>query len=207
MVVPFRSTFLTPTKKYRRLSILLTIQDSSAVSQHKMAKMTHLSSSMVNNYIKELKEEGLITVSGDTNRTQRYHLTSLGQDMLMSLLLSYSSEVIQLYGGAKRYLVKRLQHAYKKGICKVALFGAADTAEVVFAAIKETPIVVTGVVDSDPAKQGRLFNGFPIKAPDDLRKNHIDAVVITSFGRQQEIYEHVWRIVGNGTTVIRLSNL
>ena len=58
MIEPFRSTFLTPTKKYRRLSILLTILDSSAVSQHKMAKMTHLSSSMVNNYIKELEEAG-----------------------------------------------------------------------------------------------------------------------------------------------------
>jgi DNA-binding PadR family transcriptional regulator len=207
MIEPFRSTFLTPTKKYRRLSILLSIQDASAMSQHKMGGVTHLSSSMVNNYIKKLQKEGLISVTGETNRTQRYHLTPLGRDMLMSLFLSYSSEIIQLYGGAKRHLAERLLGAYENGIRKVALFGAADTAEVVFAAIKETPLAVTGVVDSDPGKQGKFFNGFPIKAPEYLRKNQTDAVIITSFGRQQEIYEHVQRIVGDETSVIRLSSL
>jgi hypothetical protein len=134
-------------------------------------------------------------------------VTSLGRDTLISLLLNYSSEIIQLYGGAKRHLTNRLNGAYENGIRTVALFGAADTAEVVLAALKETSITVTGIVDSDPCKQGRSFNGLTIEAPEVLRSKNTDAVVITSFGRQQEIYKYVWGIVGKGTKVIRLSNL
>lgn len=207
MIEPLNANFLSPTKRYRRLSVLLAIQDCCNVSQHKMGTITHLSSSMVNNYIKELEEKGLISVSGNTNRTLKYHLTVAGQDALMSLLLSYSSEIIQLYGGAKRQLVKQLNKVYGEGIRSVVLFGAADTAEVVFAAMKDTPLRVSGVVDSDLSKQGKVFNGLTIQAPEDLKNHNTDAVVITSFGKQQEIYEDVLRIVGDGARVVKLSNL
>jgi DNA-binding MarR family transcriptional regulator len=207
MIEPFHAEFLAPTKKFRRLSILLAIHDSPETSQHKMAEMAHLSSSMVNNYIKSLQEEDLITVSGDTNRTRRYHLTVFGRDMLISALLSYSSEIIRLYGVAKNELAKRLRSIYEEGVRSVALFGAAETAEVVLAAIKATRLAVAAVVDSDPSKQGKSFNGLTIMAPKDLRKHRMDAVVITSFGRQQEILEDVRKLVGAGVKVIKLSDL
>lgn len=207
MIEPFCSTFLSPTTRYRRLSILLAIQHAPDASQHKIARMTHLSSSMVNNYMKEFQQEGLVSVTGETNRSQRYHLTAAGRAALMTWFLAYSSEIIQLYGGAKRHLVERLKRVYESGIRKVALFGAADTAEVVFAAIKQTPIGVSGVVDSDPFKQGRLFNGLVIEPPQALADRRLDAVIITSFGRQQEIYECAGRIVNHQTKVLRLSNL
>jgi len=207
MIEPFCSKFLSPTTKYRRFSILLAIQHTPDTSQHKIARMTHLSSSMVNNYMKVFQREGLIAVTGRTNRTQRYHLTAAGRTALMAASLAYSSEIIQLYGGAKRHLVDRLNRAYDDGVRKVALFGAADTAEVVFAAIKQTPMRVAGVVDSDPGKQGRLFNGLVIEAPEALAGRALDAVIITSFGRQQEIYECAERLLNNETKVLRLSNL
>jgi DNA-binding MarR family transcriptional regulator len=207
MIEPFNSEFLTPTKKYRRLSVLLAIHDTSKISQHRMAEMTHLSSSMVNNYIKELQQEGLISVTGKTNRNHRYHLTSSGRKVLISSLLAYSSEIIQLYGGAKRQLAKRLHGMYEEGIRNVALYGAAETAEVVLAAMKETPLTVAGIVDSDPAKQGKAFNGLQIGAPKELNKMGLDAVVITSFGKQEEIYECVRKFAGNEIRVRKLSDL
>lgn len=207
MIQPFNSRFLTPTKTFRRLSVLLAIHDSSQISQHKMARITHLSSSMVNNYVKELQEEGLIRVSGNTNRTQTYHLTSSGRDLLLSLLLSYSTEIIQLYGGAKREIAKRLQGMHEEGIRTVALFGAAETAEVVLAAIKETPLTVTAVVDSDFSKQGKVFSGFTVQKPDRLSQIAADAVVITSFAKQEEIHDFVRQVVGERLEVVKLSDL
>lgn len=207
MIEPFHAEYLTPTKKFRRLSILLAIHDSPETSQHKMAEMTHLSSSMVNNYVKKLQKEGLITVSGDTNRTQRYHLTVSGRDMLISSLLSYSSEIIRLYGVAKHELAKRLRSIHEEGVRSVALFGAAETAEVVLAGMKETRLAVAAIVDSDPSKQGKSIHGLTIMSPEDLRKHKIDAVVITSFGRQQEIFEDVKKLVRAGVKVIKLSGL
>jgi len=207
MIPPFSSEFLAPTKRFRRLSVLLAIHDSSQISQHKIARIAHLSSSMVNNYIKELHEQRLIKITGHTNRTQRYYLTPSGRQLLISSLLSYSSEIIRLYGGAKRQLSKRLQRIHEEGIRTVALFGAAETAEVVLAAIKETPLRVTAVMDSDSAKQGKPLNGLTVQKPESLNQIEVDAVVITSFGRQEEIHDDVRKLVGNQMKVVRLSDL
>jgi DNA-binding MarR family transcriptional regulator len=139
MIRPLSTTFFTPTIKLRRLSILLAVHDSPNLSQHKIARITHLSSSMVNNYIKMLQQGGLIQVTGATNRTQRYHLTPEGQSELFSLILLYSTEIIQLYSAAKHALAERLLGLHSEGIRSIVLFGAAETAEVVHAALKGTP--------------------------------------------------------------------
>jgi DNA-binding MarR family transcriptional regulator len=207
MINPFDATFLTPTKKYRRLSVLLAIHNTPRISQHRMADLTHLSSSMVNNYIKELHKEGLITITGKTNRTQRYDLTPAGRQELISLLLSYSSEIIQLYTGAKRELAGRLHSMQKQGIQTVILFGAGETAEVVLAAMKTTKLILRGVVDSDPEKQGMAFNGVTVQSPETLADIQADAVLITSFGRQEEIYAYIRNVMGDGIGVFKLSDL
>jgi DNA-binding MarR family transcriptional regulator len=207
MIEPFNSKFLTPTKKFRRLSVLLAVHNSHKISQHKMGRMIRLSSSMVNNYMKELQEEGLIRITGNTNRTQRYHLTSSGRDELISLLIAYSAEIIQLFGAAKREVAQRLNTLHSEKIRSIALFGAAETAEVVHAAIKETPLTVKGIVDSDPSKQGKPFNGLTIKAPDHLKKMNVDAVVITSYAKQKEIHECIRQLAGENIKVKNLSDL
>jgi DNA-binding MarR family transcriptional regulator len=207
MLKSFASTFHTPAIKLRRLSVLMAIHDSPRLSQHKIARITHLSSSMVNNYIKKLQKEGLIQVTGSTNRTQGYHLTPAGQGKLFALILDYSAEIIQIYSAAKKQVAERLHRFHSEGIRSIALFGAAETAEVVHAALKETPLTVTGIVDSDPAKQGNRFNGFLIQAPEHLKTMNADAVLITSFARQEEIHQRIQGVMGNEVMVKRLSDL
>lgn len=207
MIEPFNSTFLTPTKTFRRLSVLLAIHSSSKISQHKMGRMIHLSSSMVNNYMRELQGEGLIHITGTSNRTQRYHITPSGKSELISRLIAYSTEIIQLYAAAKREVAERLRTLHSEKIQSIALFGAAETAEVVHAAVKETPLKVKGVVDSDPSKQGKPFNGLTIEAPKQLKNMDVDAVVITSYAKQQEIHECIRRVAGENMIVKRLSDL
>jgi DNA-binding MarR family transcriptional regulator len=207
MISPFSSTFHMPAIKLRRLSVLMAIHHSPRLSQHQMARITQLSSSMVNNYIKKLEREGLIQVTGKTNRTQGYHLTPEGQRRLISMILEYSSEMIQLYGAAKRQVAERLKRFHEEGISSLALFGAAETAEVVYAALKDTPLTVTGIVDSDPAKHGARFNGFVIQEPARLKEMQADAVLITSFARQEEIYGSIRQVLGDRATVKRLSDL
>ena len=207
MIQPFTSEFLAPTTQLRRLSILLTIHNTPQASQHEIARITHLSSSMVNNYIKLLKNEGVITVSGKTNRTHSYHLTAAGGDELISSLISYSTEIIQLYGAAKRELSQRLRALHSKGTHNIALFGAADTAEVVHAALKDTGVAVRAIVDSDPNKQGKPFNGQTIQPPEVLKDICADAVLITSFARHEEISETIREVVGHSIRVIRISDL
>lgn len=207
MIQPFNSEFLAPTKKFRRLSVLMAVHKFPEISQHKIGRITHLSSSMVNNYIKKLQEDKMMTITGDTNRTCEYHLTARGREELLSLLLSYSAEVIRLYGEAKGEIARRLHQICSDGIRTVVLFGAAYTAEVVYAAIKELPLEVAAVVDSDQRKQGKPFGGLIIQPPEILRNIHADAVVITSFGKQEEIHDFILRVVDSKIKVLKLSNL
>lgn len=207
MIQPFDSKYLTPTKKFRRLSVMLAIHNTPKISQHKIGQITHLSSSMVNNYIKKLQQKGDITVNGKTNRTLSYHLTSSGHNQLTSMLLEYSAEIIQLYATTKREVSERLRSLKEEGISKVALFGASETAEVVYTAIKHIPLTVSAIVDSDPSKQGKQFNGLVIQKPEILKSIVSDAIVITSFARQEEIYKEIIQLVGEGVKVKKLSDL
>lgn len=207
MIQAFCSKYLTPTKHCRRLSVLLTVHNKPQVSQHQIAKKTNLSSSMVNNYIKCFKEEGVITVSGNTNRTQSYHLTASGKNELRESLLAYSSEIVQLYSAVKEEITQILGDFFEEGIRTLVLFGVAETAEVVYAAIKESALVVIGVIDSDPEKQGKPFNGLIVQEPERLEQINPDAVVITSFGKQEEIHERIRQLVGDKIRVKKLSDV
>lgn len=207
MIEAFQLNYLSPTKDSRILSVLFSILDEPHTSQHKIAAETNLSSSMVNNYIKRLKREGLIRVLGNTNRNQQYHVTESGRVMLRKSLLDYSAEIVRLYGHAKIEIAKILTSFYGEGIRTVVLFGVAETAEIVYAAAKRTALVIIGVVDSDIRKQGNIFNGLEIRPPEDINEIRPDAVVITSFGRQEEIYRQIKDISGDEISIRKLSDI
>ena len=207
MIEPFHSKYLLPTKEFRCLSVLFAINESSDNSQSVIGEMTNLSSSMVNNYIKNFKHEGLITVTGNTNRTQSYFLTEKGRNILTYSLLGYSAEIVQLYSAVKSEMISILNGIYEEGLRTVVLFGAAETAEIVHAAIKDTDLVVIGVVDNSKEKHGKLFNGLKIHRPDEIMKIKPDGVIITSFARQEEIYAYLKNLVQDKIKIKRLSTL
>jgi predicted transcriptional regulator len=207
MLKALHTKYLNPTKRSRRLSVLMSIRNEPSASQHKIAKCANLSSSMVNNYIKCLKAEGVITVTGKTNRTQSYYLTRQGQNELRESLLAYSNEIVQLYSAVKCEISQIMKGFYREGIRTLVLFGVAETAEVVYAAIKNSPLVVIGVVDSDPAKHGQPFNGLIVQAPRKLEEINPDAVVITSFGKQDEIHECIRELVGEKIMIKKLTEV
>lgn len=201
------SVYFSPNKALRKLALLLAIYEKPRSSQHVIGQFVRLSSSMVNNYMKVFKQDGLVKVLGKTNRTQSYHLTEDGGKTLRQSLLSYSAEIVQMYGAVKREIAVILRGFYAEGIRTVVLFGAAETAEVVHAALKETDLIMIGVVDSDKAKHGKPFNGLIIQAPNKLLKIMPDAVIITSFGKQEEIFNTVQTVVGDRIKIKKLSDI
>ncbi len=205
MINPFNSKYLSPTKQFRKLSLLLAIHESPESSQHHIGETTMLSASMVNNYIKIFSSNGLIDVYGETHRNRSYHLTKSGQKQLRESLLSYSSEIVQLYSAVKREISRILECSFKEGIRTIVLFGASETAEIVYASIRGTQLVVIGVVDNDLKKHGILFNGLIVQHPDQLKKINPDAVIITSFAQQEEIGKSIRKFVGKSVKIKKLS--
>jgi hypothetical protein len=75
----------------------------------------------------------------------------------------------------------------------------------VYAAMKKTQLIPIGIVDSDPKKHGKLFNGLLISKPSEIPVINPDGVIITSFGRQEEIYDYLLDLTGNNIMIKKLA--
>lgn len=204
-----RSAFLLPTKAFRRLTILLTLNHSPRISQHKIAQETKLSSAMVNSYIRELVANGLIKISNRNNRDCNYQLTIAGKKELTRLLMEYSAEIVQFYAQTKNELSARVAMLLNGGEeTRIVLYGASETCELVLRAMENFPqATVAGIVDSLPEKHNTLFHGFTIRKPKDIAALKPDWVLITSYAKQDEIYKATKHLEKKGILIHRLATV
>jgi FlaA1/EpsC-like NDP-sugar epimerase len=160
---------------------------------------------MVNQYLKLLQEQKLIEYRPVNGKSYRYVLTSGGEKSRRQMFSDYSSETIRLYTNIKDFIISKLRSLESRGRKKIALFGASETGEVVLSALRDTGFQVVAVVDNDVDKHGALFHGYVISSP--LVLDHVDcqAVVITSFGRQDEIHQQLQPVsTRRGLETVRL---
>ena len=197
-------TFLQPTSSYRELILLEEIGRNEAITQHELSAKAGVVPAMVNNYIKHFVKDRLISVAGNRTRNMRYTLTPEGERRKFQLLLSYVQETVRLYKNAKEGLKARLLEIQSENIHRIILYGAADTAELAYNAAEEIGIEICGIVDSDENKQGKVFLGKVIQSPSAIEDIMPDAVVISSFGFQDQIYEKIKKLEINGIKVRKL---
>jgi len=197
--------YIKPSKETRVLAILDSLSQDSALSQYELCRRLKLSGAMVNQYLKLLQEQKLIEYRPVNGKSYRYVLTSGGEKSRRQMFSDYSSETIRLYTNIKDFIVSKLRSLEARGRKKIALFGASETCEVVLSALRDTGFQVVAVVDNDVDKQGALFHGYVISSP--LVLDHVDcqAVVITSFGRQDEIHQQLQPVsTRRGLETVRL---
>ena len=200
-----RIKFFKHSPLFKRLLILAAIEKNPYISQNALSEEVRLTSSMVNNYIRELSKKGFIHIKGNTNRTMSYNVTSQGLKEKMSLLIAYTLETTHLYQDAKQEFAQKLQKIYDEGIHNVILFGAAEIAEILYNASKSIDLEIIGIVDNDPHKQGKLFGNLVIQPPECIERIRPDGVIITSLGRQDEIYAQIKSLTAKGISIKRVS--
>jgi len=196
--------FFHPTKIMRELFVLLCLDEAENVSQHELARRIGVSSSMANNYMKQLVGQGMVTISGHTNRTMKYAVTRKGNGRLTGLMSIYSREIARLYSIAKQEVEKRLLQLHRQGIKTVVLFGAAETGELVYGAAKNTPLRIVGWVDSDKAKQQLRFGEIRVSSPERIESFRPNAVLIASSGKAEEIRRQLGHLPQKGIAVVTL---
>jgi len=207
MIQIIDSQFLLPTKDFRRMSLMLSIHEDPYSSQHMLAEKTGLSPAMVNGYIKDLSAGAFVAPVDRNSRDKEYHLTQSGRELLSSLLFSYSAEIVRFYGQARSELVTQFRKAFPDNAeTRVALFGAADTADLVIRALSELVRVrIVAVFDNDGRKWWSTIGGHEIWPPENLEKVRPNAVIITSFGKQEEIYSSIRHLENRGIRILRLT--
>ena len=95
---------IKPARECREMAVLAEIEKSSAVSQRGLARAAGVSATMINAYVDDLVGRGLLDVTGDTNRTYRYHLTDLGRARRDEIFRQLSAEIFELYAQLKHEL-------------------------------------------------------------------------------------------------------
>ena len=183
--------YLKPSKNSRVLAILDTLSRDSSLSQFELGRQLNLSGAMVNQYLKQLQSDGLVEFLPVNGKSYRYSLTDEGQQSRRKMFSAYSSETVRLYSTIKEFVLDKLEILETEGKLRLALFGASETCEVVLSALRDSRFQVVTLLDNDSAKQGQIFNGHVVSAPHVLDQVDCDAVVITSFGKQGEIYEQL----------------
>lgn len=100
--------FFSSNKLLKKLWTLISIEEDMDISQHKLADKIGVSSTMINNYIAEFCRQGLLNITGSTNRSINYELTPLGTRQKKQLMKAYIDEIVCLYSSVKiefqRYL-------------------------------------------------------------------------------------------------------
>ncbi|TAJ26351.1 MAG: winged helix-turn-helix transcriptional regulator [Nitrospirae bacterium] len=196
--------FLRPTKLMRELFVLLALEETSNLSQHQLAKKVGVSSAMSHNYMKDLIDQGVVSVSGQTNRNMKYVVTAKGTERRVALMGAYSKEIASLYSIAKQEVERRLWELHREGLKSVVLFGAAETGELVYSAAKTTPIRILGFVDNDATKHRMLFGKIPVSSPDTIEAYQPDGVLIASSGETDAIYRQLRHLSEKGVSIVTL---
>ncbi|MCR4318400.1 MAG: winged helix-turn-helix transcriptional regulator [Planctomycetes bacterium] len=191
------------------LNLLMMLESNPSWSQHRLAEEVGTYSNTVNRIMKGLVDDGLVEMRGSTNRTTTYHITEEGRDLKRKLLNAFSTEIIQLYGKIKRdiegTLAPQLRGFEKKNI---AVFGAAETGEVVVQALVDLGYPICAVFDNDVRKQGRHLGGVRIESLDRIfsKPSEFDALIVASYSRGAEMFDEVCSLIAKGIKVIRLQD-
>jgi DNA-binding MarR family transcriptional regulator len=197
--------FIQPNRILRELLTLLFIDADPQISQHRLAKMIGVSSAMANTYIRDMNDAGWIERMGQTNRCMRYYLTPNGRQRKAVFLNRFSKDISRMYSLAKWEFEKKLMIFFNDGLHRVVFFGAADAGELVFNASLNTPMQVLAIVDNDARKHSKRFGGITVSSPELIETYHPDGVIITTFGRVDEIVRELAPLSKKGMPIRSIS--
>lgn len=183
--------FYKPSRDARVLAILDSLSQENTLSQNELGRRLNLSGAMVNQYLKELQDGNLIRYEAVNGKSYRYVLTDAGEHKRLQMFSGLSTETIQIYTALKQLIASKLDGLKRRGMSKIALFGASETCEVVLSSLRDGFFEIVTLLDNDPGKQGKLFHGYVISPPHVLEAVPCQAVLITSFARQEEIYQQL----------------
>jgi DNA-binding MarR family transcriptional regulator len=183
--------FLKPNKLTRVLALLENVDLNPEITQAELARKTSLSPAMVNSYIKNFQSEELIELVKVNGKCFRYELTDQGKARRRNLLGQYMAEIVQIYSNLKESIRKKIDLISASQIRTLALFGASETCEIVLSVLTPSDPKILMVIDNDRSKQGHPFHGHVVAPPQLLEAVALDAVLITSFGRHEEIHRQL----------------
>lgn len=167
-----RYEFFEYSPTYRVMMILKAL-DSGVTTHGEIASLAGIVPSLVNKYLKKLKDEGLVD-----NPDGSYQITEQGKIRFNYLYLSYLSEIVDLYSSIE----SKFQDVFLKLVGKreLCIFGAGVVGRMLERLITtRSNFHIVAFVDEDNGKIGTRIDGIPVISLDD--KFQADAIIVASF--------------------------
>jgi len=170
----------------RSLQILEEIENNYASSQRDLASKLNISLGLVNSFLKRLAKKGSVKITTMPRNRVKYILTPQGFAEKSRLTFEFIQYSFRFYKKALRSLEELLDDLERRGITKVAFYGATDLAEIAFISLRARALELVCIVDEE--KKGKKFLGLTIASIKELRGLHFDTIIITSIDSKKELY-------------------
>ena len=196
--------FYLPAPRLNQLHILKEIAANPEITQAELARRCLLSVAMVNNYMKELCEQGLLEYRRKNSKTISYHVTVAGKTLLEAAREELLRELIKLVGDAKEQVQQIIMNQARGELRRVVLYGTGILAEVAFHALESAKVSVVAVCSDDPAELRQEWCGRERVNSSQIRYMMPDAVVIALLQRSDDVYLGLTHLYQYGISLIRL---
>ena len=177
--------------------ILDLIEKDSNITQREISKAINVAVSMVNNYLNEYEEEGLIIRKKYSSKTVEYFITIKGKERRKKLNIDYLNASQKLYNSAKENIEEFLVQIESRGFKKILLYGAGEVAEILLQTIvtnKNSQVDVLAVIDDDINKQGKVLgkkNIIPLLMVNEYK---CDGILVSSYKHKDVINKNLMNI-------------
>jgi DNA-binding MarR family transcriptional regulator len=193
-----------PAPKLNQLHILKQIAAHQNVTQAELAEQCALSVAMVNNYMKELSDQGLLEYRRKNTKTISYHVTAAGKEVILATQNELLQELSKLFASAKEQMQEMIISQTHGNLQRVVLYGSGILAEIAFHALESARISVVGVCSDDPAEVGQEWCGREKINPSQIRFMAPDAVVVALGHRSEEMDRELAPLYERGIQLIYL---
>ncbi len=186
----FEYSFFNPSPNFREMSILKALTESSSVSQERLARIAGIVPSMVNKYIKDFEDSGLISKEGDNRRNMKYVLTEAGKFRLQYLTILYLKEAAKLYTESREIFGQVLDTLKESEHQSFYLYGAGIIGGILADVLRTEGMKIIGFIDDSIAKQSGTFHDLHVFSPEEVTCKEETAVIVASFRHADNIVKN-----------------
>lgn len=184
--------FFKPTLLYKEFLILDLIEKNKHITQRVLSENVGVAVSMINSYLDDFEEKGLIKRNRKTTKTVEYIVTKKGVQRRKLLNIRYLKSSQDVYASAKDNIAEYLNEIVQKGFSKILLYGAGEVAEIILDVLKRDSSIklkTIAVIDDNIQKQGMNILDTEIISIEDISNYAFDGIFISSYTHHQNIYK------------------
>ena len=186
------TSFFKPTPLHKEFLLLQMIEKNSNVTQREIASAIGVSPAMVNKYLDEFENKGLIKRSYESIKVVKYYITEEGKTRKKLLNISYLESALDVYNDAKDDCYRFFESIISKGYKNILFYGAGEVAEIMLSVInndKSININVLAIIDDDINKQNKTLINKTIISLEETSNYNYDAILISTYNNSSKLYK------------------